>query len=66
MQDQDVIHIPIYQIRVDVTGEVKRPAIYEIRADESLADVLKYAGGFSEMAYKARVKVFQNTPTEKR
>ncbi len=66
MQDQDVIHIPIYQIRVDVTGEVKRPAIYEIRADESLADVLKYAGGFSEMAYKARVKVFQNTPTEKK
>jgi protein involved in polysaccharide export with SLBB domain len=66
LQDQDVIHIPIYQIRVDVTGEVKRPAIYEIRADESLADVLKYAGGFSEMAYKARVKVFQNTPTEKK
>lgn len=66
LQDQDVIHIPIYQIRVDVTGEVKRPAIYEIRADESLADVLKYAGGFSEMAYKARVKVFQNTATEKK
>ncbi|MGC4235768.1 MAG: SLBB domain-containing protein [Niabella sp.] len=66
LQDQDVIHIPMYQIRVDVTGEVKRPAIYEIRADESLADVLKYAGGFSEMAYKARVKVFQNTATEKK
>jgi protein involved in polysaccharide export with SLBB domain len=66
LQDQDVIHIPMYQIRVDVTGEVKRPAIYEIRADESLADVLRYAGGFSEMAYKARVKVFQNTATEKK
>lgn len=66
LQDQDVLHIPMYQIRVDVTGEVKRPAIYEIRADESLADVLRYAGGFSEMAYKARVKVFQNTATEKK
>lgn len=66
LQDQDVIHVPIYQIRVDVTGEVKRPAIFEMLPAESLVDVLKYAGGFSEMAYSARVKIFQNTPTERR
>lgn len=61
LEDQDIIHIPIYQIRVDVLGEVKRSAIYEIRPSESLADVLRYAGGFSDMAYKARVKIIQNT-----
>ena len=61
LEDQDIIHIPVYQIRVDVLGEVKRSAIYEIRPDESLVDVLKYAGGFSDMAYKARVKIIQNT-----
>lgn len=61
LEDQDIIHIPIYQIRVDVLGEVKRSAIYEIRPTESLADVLRYAGGFSDMAYKARVKIVQNT-----
>lgn len=66
LQDQDVIHIPVYEIRVDVTGEVKRPAIYEIKADESLVEVLKYAGGFSEMAYKSNVKIFQNTASEKK
>ncbi|GAB3421146.1 SLBB domain-containing protein [Niabella aquatica] len=61
LEDQDVIHIPVYQIRVDVLGEVKRSAIYEIRSGESLVDVLRYAGGFSDMAYKARVKIVQNT-----
>ncbi|WP_346238526.1 SLBB domain-containing protein [Niabella insulamsoli] len=61
LQDQDVIHIPVYQIHVDVVGEVKRSAIYEIRPDESLVDVLRYAGGFSDLAYKARVKIVQNT-----
>lgn len=61
LEDQDIIHIPVYQVRVDVLGEVKRSAIYEIRPDESLVDVLKYAGGFSDMAYKARVKIIQNT-----
>jgi len=63
LQDQDVIHIPVYQIHVDVVGEVKRSAIYEIRAGESLVDVLKYAGGFSDMAYKAKIKIIQNTPS---
>lgn len=66
LQDQDVIHVPVYQIHVDVMGEVKRSAIYELRADESLADVLKYAGGFAAMAYKQRVRVFQNTATERK
>lgn len=66
LQDQDVIHVPVYQIQVDVMGEVKRPAIYELRADESLANVLRYAGGFAAMAYKQRVRVFQNTATERK
>ncbi|MGE9313504.1 SLBB domain-containing protein [Niabella sp. CJ426] len=61
LEDQDIIHVPVYQIRVDVLGEVKRSAIYEIKPEESLADVLRYAGGFSDMAYKSRVKIIQNT-----
>lgn len=61
LEDQDVIHVPVYQIHVDVLGEVKRSAIYEVRSGESLVDVLRYAGGFSDLAYKARVKILQNT-----
>lgn len=66
LEDQDIIHVPVYQIRVDVLGEVKRSAIYEIKPEESLADVLRYAGGFSDFAYKARVKIIQNTDEAKK
>ncbi|WP_149242271.1 SLBB domain-containing protein [Dyadobacter sp. 32] len=61
LQDLDVIHIPVYQIHVDVIGEVKRSMIYEIKPKETLSDLLKYAGDFSDIAYKARVKIIQNT-----
>ncbi len=61
LEDQDIIHIPVYKIRIDVLGEVKRSAIYEIGTKESLVDVLRYAGGFSDAAFKNRVRIVQNT-----
>ncbi|PST84050.1 capsule biosynthesis protein [Pedobacter yulinensis] len=66
LQDQDVINIPVYDTRVEIVGEVKRPAIYESVAGESFQDILNYAGGFSTAAYKAKVKVFQNTDKERK
>lgn len=66
LQDQDVINVPVYQSRVEVTGEVKRPAFFEVLARESLDDVLRFAGGFSNLAYTARIKVLQNTNKERR
>ncbi|MEJ5994848.1 SLBB domain-containing protein [Pedobacter sp. Du54] len=66
LQDQDVIHIPVFKTRVEVTGEVKRFALYELVEGETFADVLNFAGGFSSEAYRAKVKVLQNTNTERR
>ncbi len=66
LQDQDVIHIPVYQTRVQITGEVKRFALFELKPRESLQDVLNFAGGFSSEAYKAKIKVLQNTDKERR
>jgi len=65
LQDQDIIHIPVYGSRVQFEGEVKRPAIFETVAGESLLDLVKYAGGFSENAYTAKVKVLQKTDKER-
>ncbi|MCW2262014.1 MULTISPECIES: SLBB domain-containing protein [Sphingobacterium] len=65
LQDQDIIHIPVYGSRVQFEGEVKRPAIFETVAGESLLDLVKYAGGFSENAYTAKVKVLQKTDRER-
>ena len=66
LQDQDVINIPVYQTRVEMSGEVKRPALYEVLNTESLEDVVNFAGGFSNKAYTAKIKVLQNTNKERR
>ena len=66
LQDQDVINIPVYQTRVEMSGEVKRPALYEVLNPETLEDVIKFAGGFSNKAYTAKIKVLQNTNKERR
>lgn len=65
MQDQDVIRIPPYKTRVEMNGEVKRPAIFEMKFNETLGDLIRFAGDFTENAYKARIKVLKNTDTER-
>lgn len=66
LQDQDIIRIPTYRTRVEFTGEVKRPAIFEAIKGESLQDVINFAGGFTTQAYSGRIKVLQNTEKERR
>jgi protein involved in polysaccharide export with SLBB domain len=53
----DVIFIPPVGPRVAVLGSVRNPAIYELRAGESLADVLSDAGGVSAVAAQARISI---------
>src|SRR5690606_12221607 len=47
LQDQDIIRIPTYQKRVEIVGEVKRPAIFEMKEGENLEQLLNFAGGFT-------------------
>lgn len=65
LQDQDIIHIPVYGARVQFEGEVKRPAIFETVAGESLSDILRYAGDFTDNAYSSKIKVLQTTGRER-
>jgi protein involved in polysaccharide export with SLBB domain len=65
LEDQDVVIVDPYLARVEVKGEVKRPAVFELRGGESFADVLAYAGGFTDQSYKDRVNVTRNTDSEK-
>ena len=66
LEDQDVLMIPPYERKVEIRGEVKRPAIFELRQGETFQDLLAYAGGFTENAYTARIKVTKRTATEQR
>lgn len=65
LQDQDVIRIPVYTKRVAIDGQVKRPGLYELKDAETLADLIKYTGGFSDQAYRDIAKVTQFTNKER-
>ena len=51
LQPGDVIFVPPVGDTVAVGGAVKRPAIYETRANTSVADVVRLAGGLSNEAF---------------
>jgi len=62
LHDQDIIQIPFYDIQVGVKGEVKRgTTIFELKKGETLKDVLTYAGGFNDKAYRASITLQRNT-----
>jgi polysaccharide export outer membrane protein len=49
----DVIYVPPFKGEVEITGAVKRPMIYELLGDESVADVIEMAGAFTSDAFVA-------------
>src|SRR5690606_15259722 len=65
LQDQDIILVEPYSARVQIQGEVKRPMLFEVKEGESFQELLQYAGGFTEQAYKDRVAVIRNTGKER-
>lgn len=64
LKENDVIRIPAYSMRVTVTGEVKRPGIFEMKKGETFTDLLSFASGFNEFAYTASVNILQKTGKE--
>lgn len=57
LQEGDVIIVPTYEAIVKVKGKVKRPMKYEMKGDETISTLLKYAGFFASNAYKNSVRV---------
>lgn len=64
--DQDVIFVPMAESKVDLEGKVKREGIYELKVNETLEDVLFFAGGLSDQAYLGSVNITRNTKKEKK
>ncbi len=62
----DIVFVPVHGARVRVVGEIARPSTYEIKDGESLGDVLKSAGGFTEQAAQRRVMVERILPPGQR
>jgi protein involved in polysaccharide export with SLBB domain len=57
LQAGDVIFVPPIGARVTVDGEVRRPAIYEVRTEDSVAELIALAGGLNAGANRTAVKL---------
>lgn len=57
LADNDVIIVGPYDCMVNVTGKVKRPMYYEMKKNESVGSLIRYAGGFAGDAYTQSVRV---------
>jgi protein involved in polysaccharide export with SLBB domain len=59
LRDDDVIMVPSYRYRVRMNGEFKREGIFEGQEGETVADMIDYAGGFTDKAYQERLEIFR-------
>ena len=66
LETGDVLFVPVNGMRVQITGEVARPAIYELKPSETIADLIRYSGGFRATASRQRVLVERILPSEQR
>lgn len=60
LQDGDVIFIPEVGPLVALTGDVKKPAIYEMKGQTTLADIINWSGGLDSAATPKPVIVEKN------
>jgi polysaccharide biosynthesis/export protein len=66
LETGDVVFVPPNQGRVRVAGSVLRPATYEMLPGESLADVIRAAGGLRPTASQRRIQIERVLPPAQR
>ena len=64
LQEGDVIIVPPYEALVKIEGNVKRPMKYEMKNEETVATLLKYAGNFASDAYTRSIKLVRQNGKE--
>ena len=57
LRDGDLITVSAYGKLVQITGEVKRPRFYEMKQNETIADLLRFAGDFTSEANRNIISV---------
>jgi polysaccharide biosynthesis/export protein len=62
LQAGDAIFVPPIGPKVTVDGEVRRPALYEVKNEESVAELVALAGGLNANANRAAVKLERVVP----
>ena len=62
LQPGDAIFVPPIGATVTVDGEVRRPAIYEVKDEETVAELVALAGGLNADANRTAVKLERVVP----
>lgn len=57
LMPEDVIYIPTVGPLVGIMGNVKNPAIYELKGETKISDLISLAGGLTAAAYLQRVQL---------
>lgn len=65
LRDQDVVRIAGFQTRVEIKGEIRKPAFYDVLPGETLDSLVRFAGGFTDRAYTERIRVYRNNATQR-
>lgn len=66
LQSNDYVFVPPRGETVAITGPVKRPAYYEMKEGETVADLIDYAGGLQPNAYTKRFQIERIVPPSER
>jgi polysaccharide biosynthesis/export protein len=66
LRNGDVVFVPVHGGYAKVAGKVRRPAIYELHPNETLRDLVAFAGGFDPTAVQARVTIHRVLPPASR
>lgn len=61
----DSIFIPISEKKVTIRGNVKRPAIYELKNEKTIEDIAKLAGGFGDKLDISDIKIVRVNDNKK-
>lgn len=61
LTDDDIVFIPPFNKQVEVTGEFKRTGLFEMKEQESMKDLIRFAGGFTGKAFTNSIKIFRKT-----
>jgi len=66
LESGDTVFVPTVGEVAAIAGEVKRPAIYELRGQARVSDLITLAGGVTPSSYLKRVQIVRAQPNAER
>ena len=66
LEHGDLLFVPFAGPQVSIEGMIRRPSIYELKSDEGLLDLVRFAGGLHPEAYVQRIQIDRVLPASER